>query len=109
MQVTVWLPGVLRAEAGGTARLRTDLPDGATLEQLFAALAERYPRLDRRVRDEQGQVRRYVNVFLDGAECRRCGGLAAPLRDGQEISIIQSVAGGSAGPGRPVRSGGVPD
>jgi molybdopterin converting factor small subunit len=94
MRVIVWLPGVLRADAGGATRITTELAAGATLGDLFAALAQAHPRLERRVRDERGEIRRYVNVFLDGSESRRCGGLTAPLRDGQEISIIQSVAGG---------------
>ncbi|HVX44116.1 MAG TPA: MoaD/ThiS family protein [Mycobacteriales bacterium] len=92
--MTVWLPGVLRPDAGGATRITTELVAGATLGDLFAELAAAHPRLERRVRDERGEIRRYVNVFLDGVESRRCGGLAAPLRDGQEISIIQSVAGG---------------
>jgi molybdopterin synthase sulfur carrier subunit len=98
MKVTVWLPGVLRADSGGASRITTELDGDATLGDLFGVLARDYPRLERRVRDEQGQVRRYVNVFVDGNECRTCGGLAAPLRDGLEISIIQSVAGGANRP-----------
>lgn len=94
MNVTVWLPGVLRPDAGGASRITTELGDGATLADLFGVLADEHPRLERRVRDEQGEIRRYVNVFIDGAESRRCGGMEAPLRDGLEISIIQSVAGG---------------
>lgn len=94
MKVTVWLPGVLRADSGGATRITTELGSDATLGDLLGALAADHPRLERRIRDEQGEIRRYVNVFLDGAESRACGGLAAPLRDGQEISVIQSVAGG---------------
>jgi molybdopterin converting factor small subunit len=94
MRVTVRLPGVLRNDSGGAPTIDAQLADGATLGDLFEQLATGYPRLERRVRTEQGELRRYVNVFLDGEESRGCGGLAAPLRDGAEVYIIASVAGG---------------
>lgn len=95
MQATVRLPGVLRSEAGNAASLVSELADGATLADLFTDLAARHPRLERRVRDEQGEVRRYINVFVDGEECRRLEGMRTPLRDGIEVHIIPSVAGGA--------------
>ncbi|MGH3661848.1 MAG: ubiquitin-like small modifier protein 1 [Micromonosporaceae bacterium] len=94
MQVFVLVPSVLRAEAGGESKLRVTLPDGATLGQLFDAVANTHPRLERRVRDEQGRIRRYVNVFVDGEESRHIDGVAARLRDSVEVHIIPSVAGG---------------
>ena len=57
-------------------------------------LAERYPALERRLRDEQAGLRRYVNFYVDGEECRRLGGPSAALRDRGEVQIIPSVAGG---------------
>jgi len=94
MNVTVRVPSMLRADAGGAARIASRLEDAATLGDLLAELAKSHPRLERRVRDEQGAVRRYVNVFVDGEESRTLGGLAAPLRDGTEVHIVPSVAGG---------------
>ncbi|MFD2398472.1 MoaD/ThiS family protein [Prauserella oleivorans] len=55
---------------------------------------ERYPALERRLRDEQGGLRRYVNFYVDGEECRRLAGPATPLRPDAEVVIIPSVAGG---------------
>lgn len=95
MRATVRVPGVLRADAGGVGDIVTDLADGATLADLFGQLATSYPRLERRVRDERGEVRRYVNVFVDGEECRRLDGMRTPLRDGIEVYIVPSVAGGA--------------
>jgi molybdopterin converting factor small subunit len=46
------------------------------------------------LRDESGRLRRYVNFFVDGEECRHLGGVSAPLRDAAEVQIIPSVAGG---------------
>ncbi|MGC9666256.1 MoaD/ThiS family protein [Planosporangium sp. 12N6] len=90
--VTVLLPGVLRAEAGGAARLSVQ-SDG-TLNAVVEELAARWPRLARRICDERGQLRRYVNVYIDGEECRTMSGLATPVAPGAEVLVLPSVAGG---------------
>ncbi|GAA4523245.1 ubiquitin-like small modifier protein 1 [Amycolatopsis samaneae] len=94
MRAVVLLPGMLRAQAGGRARLVVEIGEGATLGGLLDALAEQYPALERRLRDEQAGLRRYVNFFVDGQECRHSGGAATPLGPEAEIQIIPSVAGG---------------
>lgn len=94
MRVRVLLPSVLRAKADDQAKLDVDLPDQATLGTLLDALAERYPALERRLRDEQALLRRYVNFYVDGEECRFSGGPDTVLRDATEVQIIPSVAGG---------------
>jgi molybdopterin converting factor small subunit len=50
--------------------------------------------LCRRIRDETGQVRRFVNVYVDGDDVRFQGGLTTPVRDGAEVQVLPSVAGG---------------
>ncbi|MFC6085250.1 MoaD/ThiS family protein [Sphaerisporangium aureirubrum] len=94
MLVTVLLPGVLRAEADGCSRLDVNVDEGATLTAVLDALAARHPLLDRRLRDERRQLRRYVNFYVSGEECRRLSGPATPVAPGTEIHIIPSVAGG---------------
>lgn len=94
MRVMVLVPSVLRGDAGGASKLELDLPPEASLGDLLDAIAEAHPRLERRIRDEQGQVRRYVNVFVDGDESRHLSGLATPLREGGEVQVVPSVAGG---------------
>ena len=94
MRITVLLPGTLREKAGGESRLDVELGEPATLGALLDALAQRYPALERRLRDEQAGLRRYVNFYVDGEECRHRGGPAAVLRDAAEVQIIPSVAGG---------------
>jgi molybdopterin converting factor small subunit len=89
---TVLVPGVLRAEAGGTRLL--EVGDGGTLAAVLDEIKERWPRLERRIRDENGALRRYVNVYVDGEDCRRSGGLATPVPAGAEIQVLPSVAGG---------------
>ncbi|TDQ53100.1 MoaD/ThiS family protein [Actinorugispora endophytica] len=97
MTVTVFLPQVLRVESSGAARI--DIPLGgadgtARLRDVLDELALRHPRLDRRLRDERGRLRRYVNVFVDDDECRAVSGLDTPVREGAEIRVLPSVAGG---------------
>ncbi|MDT3446591.1 MULTISPECIES: MoaD/ThiS family protein [unclassified Pseudofrankia] len=95
MRVTVLLPGVLRQHAGGARQVELDLPGaGATLAAALDVVAARHPALERRLRDERGALRRYVNLFVDGEECRRLTGADTPLRDGAEIQVIPSIAGG---------------
>ncbi|MFI7546294.1 ubiquitin-like small modifier protein 1 [Actinoplanes sp. NPDC049599] len=89
---TVLVPGVLRAEAGGSRELQVE--DGGTLAAVLDELKERWPRLERRIRDENGTLRRYVNVYVDGEDCRRSGGLDTPVPAGAEIQVLPSVAGG---------------
>jgi molybdopterin synthase sulfur carrier subunit len=94
MRVTVLLPGVLRERAGGQSRLSVEVAEPATLGSLLDVLAAQYPALERRLRDEQSALRRYVNIYVDGEECRYCGGVDAVLREAAEVQIIPSVAGG---------------
>jgi molybdopterin converting factor small subunit len=89
---TVLVPGVLRADAGGEPRLGV-AADG-TLRAVLDEVADRWPRLARRLRDERGELRRYVNVYVDGEDCRQSGGLDTPVRDGAEVHVLPSVAGG---------------
>lgn len=88
------LPATLRPRASDQATMDVSVPAEATLADLLDVLAQRYPGLERRLRDESGTLRRYVNFFVDGEECRRLDGAATPLRDATEVHIIPSVAGG---------------
>lgn len=89
---TLLVPGVLRAESGGAAKLTIE-SDG-TLGAVLDEVGSRWPRLARRIRDESGALRRYVNVYVDGEDCRRTAGLDTPVASGSEIQVLPSVAGG---------------
>jgi sulfur-carrier protein len=93
MSVQVLLPGVLADLAGGAKHLDVAVA-GATVADLLDALAEEHPLLGRRIRDETGQVRRFVNVYVDGDDIRFQDGLATVVRDGGEVQVLPSVAGG---------------
>ena len=90
--VTVLIPGVLRADCGGASVLT--LQSAPVLGALLDELASAHPRLHRRIRSEQQEIRRYVNVYVDGEDCRSTGLLDTPLRPGSEVQILPSVAGG---------------
>lgn len=92
VEVTVLVPGVLHADCSGESTLH--LNSEPSLGALLDLLASRLPRLHRRIRDEQGAVRRYVNVYVDGEDCRQTGMLATPLRHGSQVQVLPSVAGG---------------
>ncbi|TFV81287.1 MoaD/ThiS family protein [Blastococcus sp. CT_GayMR20] len=93
MSVQVLLPGALASLAGGAKHLDLE-PAGETLADVLDALAAQHPLLARRIRDETGQVRRFVNVYVDGDDVRFEGGLATAVRDGAEVQVLPSVAGG---------------
>ena len=93
MTVEVVLPGVLADLAGGAKHVTVD-PGGGTVADLLDALAAVHPRLDRRIRDEAGAVRRFVNVYVDGDDIRFTGGLGAAVPDGAVVEVLPSVAGG---------------
>lgn len=92
--MTLLVPSVLRVDSGGVGRLDVELGAQSSLGDLFDAVAQTHPRLERRIRDEQRRIRRYVNVYVDGEESRSLDGGATRLRDGAEVHVIPSVAGG---------------
>jgi len=92
--VVVRLPGVLASEAGCERAVEVGLPAPATVAAVLDALAARYPRLDRRVRDETGALRRHVNVFLGPTDIREVDGLATTVPAGATLLVLPSVAGG---------------
>jgi molybdopterin synthase sulfur carrier subunit len=89
---TLLVPGVLRTESGGAARL--EIAAAGTLGAVLAEVGARWPRLERRIRDESGALRRYVNIYVDGEDCRRLAGLESPVAATSEVQVLPSVAGG---------------
>jgi len=94
MAVTVRIPGVLRAEVGGQSSLEFAAVETTTLGGVLDKIGVTWPLLERRIRDEQGELRRYVNLYVDGEECRRLEGLRTPVSDRAEILVVPSIAGG---------------
>jgi molybdopterin converting factor small subunit len=92
--VVLRLPGTLRGHADGQSELAFEVADGARLGDLLDEVAMRWPALERRLRDERGVLRRYVNVYIGDVDARDEGGLAATLPAGADVLVVPSVAGG---------------
>ena len=91
MAVTVKIPTQLRAAAGGEAETEVD---GATVREVLESLFDRHDELRARIYDDDGSLRRFVNVYLAGEDIRFLDGLATPVGDGAELTILPAVAGG---------------
>ena len=89
--VSVRIPTILRAYTGGSAEVTAS---AGTLREVIAGLEASYPGIAGRILDEAGQLRRFVNVFVDDEDVRFLGGLETPLVDGQTVSVVPAVAGG---------------
>lgn len=94
MSVQVLLPGALADLIGGVRSLAVDTPHPTTVGGLLAAVRDRHPVLHRRLCDETGSLRRFVNIYVDGDDIRRDAGLQTVLREGATVQILPSVAGG---------------
>lgn len=91
MSVLVRIPTPLRKL---TADQDSVPADGASLSECITSLEASYPGLKERLCDESGEVRRFVNIYVNGEDVRFLQGLATPLKDGDEVSIVPAVAGG---------------
>ena len=93
MSVTVKLPTILRKHAGGEAKVDAD---GATVRDVLADLEGKYPGITKNVLAEDGRLHRFINVYLNDEDVRYLGSLETPVNDGDTVSILPAVAGGSA-------------
>ena len=89
--VTVWLPPALRGRAGNR---KSTTVEAGTVREVIEALEQAYPGLDFNIRFETGELRRYVNIFLDGENVRYLQELDTPVPPGATVHILHSVAGG---------------
>jgi MoaD family protein len=94
--VAVRVPTALRPYVGGQSVVEAEARDGATVGSVLDALAAAHPDLERRVRDEQGDLRPHVNLFVGTENIRDLDGLATPLTPGAELTILPAVSGGLA-------------
>ena len=67
---------------------------GSTIGEALVELQTRFPGIQERLVDEKGEVRRFVNVYVNEEDIRFLKNRETPLKDGDEISIIPAIAGG---------------
>lgn len=103
MSIDVRVPTVLRKHTDGEKKVSGQ---GATLRELVDDLGAGNPGLRDALVSEDGQLHRFINVYVNDEDVRFLGGLETPLEDGDTVSILPAVAGGAEASPRPVRSGG---
>ena len=89
----VWIPQVLRASVGGVKTI--DL-DGSSVGDLIRALVARHPSLQDQLLTEDGELNRFVNVYLNGQDVRYLDGLETAVEARDEVRLLPAMAGGSA-------------
>jgi molybdopterin synthase sulfur carrier subunit len=95
MSVQVKLPTILRKHAGGEPKVTAE---GATLREVLDDLESRYPGVTKNVLADDGGLHRFINVYLNDEDVRYLGSLETQVGDGDTVSILPAVAGGSPAP-----------
>jgi molybdopterin synthase sulfur carrier subunit len=92
MSVTVRIPGPLRKYTDNAEKVNVEPSD---LGGVISALESQYPGIKDRLLDEAGEMRYFVNVYLNGEDVRFLNGLETSIGEGDEVSIVPAVAGGA--------------
>lgn len=91
MSVSVRIPTILRTYTGGESEVPAT---GATLGEVLDDLESRHPGIRARILDDNGALRRFVNVYVGNDDVRFLDDLSTPTPDGVQVSVIPAVAGG---------------
>lgn len=91
MTASVRIPTILRTYTGGSSEVEAS---GATLSEVLDDLEANYTGIRARILDDNGELRRFVNVYVGNEDVRFLDGLASPVAEGAQVSIIPAVAGG---------------
>lgn len=91
MSVKVRIPTPLQKLTGGKAEVTST---AKTVAQIIMDLEKKYPGMKERLCDEKGEIRRFINIFVNGKDIRFLKGRNSKLKDGDEVSIIPAIAGG---------------
>ncbi len=92
MAITVRIPTPLRRVTDGQDKVDTE---GTTVRQIIDSMESQYPGIKERLCDEDGNLRNFVNVYVNGEDVRFLDGVDSATGDGDEISIVPAVAGGA--------------
>ena len=88
---TVFIPSVLRANVGGAKSLQVE---GDSIRTVVSGLVERHPALGSQLLTEDGDLNRFVNVYVNGQDVRYLSGLDTPVGPGDEVRLLPAMAGG---------------
>lgn len=94
MPVTIEIPTAFRRFTDGAPRVDCS---ASTVAEALDALTKRFPALSRHVRDDSGQIRQFLNIYLNEEDIRFLGGESCALREGDRVLLVPSIAGGSRG------------
>ena len=94
MPVTIEIPTAFRRFTDGAPRVDCS---AATVAEALDTLTKRFPGLSRHVRDDSGQIRQFLNIYLNEEDIRFLGGESCALREGDRVLLVPSIAGGSPG------------
>jgi len=91
MTAVLRIPTVLRPAMGGATTLNVE---GATIGEVLVEITATYPNVSAQLVNEDGSLHRFLNVYVNDDDVRYLGGLAAPVADGDDITLLPAVAGG---------------
>ena len=91
MSVTIRIPTPLRKVTNGQSKLDVE---SSTLSEAIDMMEDQFPGIKERLLDESGELRHFVNVYVNGEDVRFLQGLSTNIEDGTEVSIVPAVAGG---------------
>jgi molybdopterin converting factor small subunit len=93
MNIIVQIPSALRRHTSGAAKVNCS---ATNLDELLSDLDTKFPDLKPHLRDEAGQLRRFLNVYVNEEDIRFLGGANYAFKDGDEVLLVPSIAGGLA-------------
>jgi sulfur-carrier protein len=91
MPVTVLIPTPLQKLTNGSAEVKAD---GSSVGEVVSSLETQFPGIKERLCDDQGRLRRFVNVYVNSEDIRFQENEETAVKDGDEVSIIPAIAGG---------------
>jgi molybdopterin converting factor small subunit len=94
MPVTIEIPTAFRRFTDGAPRVDCS---ASTVAEALDTLTKRFPGLSRHVRDDSGQIRQFLNIYLNEEDIRFLGGESCALREGDRVLLVPSIAGGLEG------------
>ena len=92
MKITVEIPTALRRFTEGVQILECG---SASLHELLGEIEQRFPAISKHLRDDAGEVRRFVNIYVNEEDIRFLGGNDYKFQDGDRVLVVPSIAGGA--------------